>query len=180
MRNMSKEKKDRLDEMLLRKIQLASDMSPDDLKEYFPHLYAEITGDRPHLTLRSREIKQLLTESEKSEVSTEHANNQPQSAEELEQSTIPDPLQGFDPGVVDFIRRARTDEEAIEIIEYMKAKGEISENEAKDLLNQLKTRGLRSFGSYKEEGYYFHYAEEKKMEMRRQVIEKRKNSQHQQ
>ncbi len=63
-------------------------------------------------------------------------------------------LSGYMPDVVDFIRRCRTVEEAEEIIAYLERRGEISKEYADRLRRQLKTRGLRSFGSWKEPGYY--------------------------
>lgn len=61
---------------------------------------------------------------------------------------------GYDPDVYDFIRRCKTNEQAEEIIEYMRSKGEITEEKADELLNQLNEEGLQSFGSRKEESYY--------------------------
>jgi len=61
---------------------------------------------------------------------------------------------GYNPDVYDFLRRCKTIEQAEEIIEYMKSKGEITEEKADELLNQLKAEGLRSFGSRKVESFY--------------------------
>jgi len=65
-----------------------------------------------------------------------------------------DPWRGFQPGVIDFIRRARNEKEALEVIDYMERRGEISHEEAEALRKQLKERGLRSFGPRKYDGYY--------------------------
>ena len=59
------------------------------------------------------------------------------------------------PDVVDFIRRCDTNEQAEEIVEYLEKKGEISREYAQRIRKQLKEKGVRSFGSKKEEGYYF-------------------------
>jgi len=59
------------------------------------------------------------------------------------------------PDVIDFIRRCDTEEQAEEIINYMKKKGEIDKPYADKLKKQLKKKGVRSFGSRKEENYYF-------------------------
>ncbi len=67
------------------------------------------------------------------------------------------PLRGFDgynPTVVDFIRRCESEKDAQEIIEYMEKTGEIGRSEAQKMRNQLRTKGLRSFGAKKEYGYY--------------------------
>ncbi len=69
-----------------------------------------------------------------------------------------DPLRGFMPGAVDFIRRARTPKEAEEVIDYLEKKGEITKEEADALRKQLREKGLESFGKRKKPGYYFRYA----------------------
>ncbi len=61
---------------------------------------------------------------------------------------------GYDPAVVDFIRRCSGEEEALEIIEYLKGREEITVEEADRLCRQLEEEGLRSFGPKKEPGYY--------------------------
>ncbi len=69
-----------------------------------------------------------------------------------------DPLRGFNPTVIDFIRRCKSIEEALEIIDFMEGRGEISSEYSRKLKEQLKNKGLRSFGPYKKPGYYFEYA----------------------
>ena len=64
-------------------------------------------------------------------------------------------LKGYDPDVIDFIRRCSKEEEAIEIIKYMQNRGEISNAYSEKLLKQLFEKGLESFGSKKGDGYYF-------------------------
>jgi len=61
---------------------------------------------------------------------------------------------GYEPNVVDFLRRCSSDEEAQEIIEYMRGRGEVTCEEAEALCSQLREKGVRSFGPKKEPGYY--------------------------
>jgi len=61
---------------------------------------------------------------------------------------------GYEPTVVDFIRRCNKKEEALEIIEYMRGRKEILPDEAERLIKQLEEKGLRSFGDRKTPGYY--------------------------
>jgi hypothetical protein len=61
---------------------------------------------------------------------------------------------GYTPDVIDFLRRCDKVEQAEEIICYMEKKGEISSKYAAKLRKQLKTKGIRSFGSKKEDDYY--------------------------
>jgi len=63
-------------------------------------------------------------------------------------------FKGYTPGVIDFICRCSTEEEALEIIEYMYKKGDISEEHANLLKKQLKEKGLDFFGEHRAPGYY--------------------------
>ncbi|MEM2890831.1 MAG: DUF2095 family protein [Candidatus Hadarchaeum sp.] len=66
--------------------------------------------------------------------------------------------QGYMPTAVDFIRRCSTEEQALEIINYLEVRKEINEDYARRLRRQLVEQGLDSFGSHKEPGYYEHVA----------------------
>jgi hypothetical protein len=61
------------------------------------------------------------------------------------------------PGVIDYIRRCDTLSQALEIVDWMLKRGEISRAEAHDIKTQLKSEGLRSFGTKKEKDYYLHH-----------------------
>jgi len=58
------------------------------------------------------------------------------------------------PDIVDYVRRCGTEEEALEIIAFMEQRREIDADYANALRHQLRTRGLRSFGSKKTWGHY--------------------------
>jgi hypothetical protein len=61
---------------------------------------------------------------------------------------------GYDPDIIDFIRRCDSNEQAAEIIDYMKQEAKITSEMADKLRNQLEEEGVRSFGKQKEPGYY--------------------------
>jgi hypothetical protein len=65
-----------------------------------------------------------------------------------------DRFAGYSPDVIDFLRRCATDDEALDIINYLEERGEIKTHHAEELRNQLKQRGVRSFGTKKSWGYY--------------------------
>jgi len=65
---------------------------------------------------------------------------------------------GYMPDVIDFLRRCDNEQQAEEIIDYLEKKGEISNDHAKRLRKQLKEKGVRSFGSKKEDDYYLKQA----------------------
>jgi hypothetical protein len=56
---------------------------------------------------------------------------------------------------VDFIRRCDTEIEANAIIALLEKRGELTAEDAAQLREQLTKKGVRSFGSKKEENYYF-------------------------
>jgi hypothetical protein len=64
------------------------------------------------------------------------------------------------PDVIDFIRRCDKTEQAKEIIAYMEKRGEIEKQYAARLREQLKDKGLRSFGPKKEHDYYLKHSEQ--------------------
>lgn len=66
----------------------------------------------------------------------------------------PDKFRNYDPTVIDFIRRCDTETQAEAIISYLEKRGELPNEYATELREQLKTKGVRSFGSKKEENYY--------------------------
>jgi len=63
------------------------------------------------------------------------------------------------PDIVDFIRRCDTGQQAEEIISYMEKRGEIDKEYAHRLREQLKSKGVRSFGSKKESDYYLKHGD---------------------
>jgi hypothetical protein len=71
------------------------------------------------------------------------------------EKSLSDKFRNYNPTVIDFIRRCDTEEQAKAIIEYLEKRGELTKEYAAKLRKQLKTEGVRSFGSKKEENYYF-------------------------
>lgn len=65
---------------------------------------------------------------------------------------------GYNPDVIDFLRRCDTCEQAEEIIAYLERRGEIDPQYATNLRKQLKEKGVRSFGPKKEDAYYLRQA----------------------
>ncbi len=83
----------------------------------------------------------------------------PNIAKELEENngiTLKvDKSRGYNPTVIDFIKRCEKDEEALEIIDFLEKRKEISEEYAESLRKRIKEKGVRSFGKKREPGYYF-------------------------
>jgi hypothetical protein len=98
-------------------------------RKRFPHLAAELGGPG---TVRIDSVRSSIEEGER----------------------IASSYPGYEPGPVEFIRRCDTEEQALEIINYLEERGEISHEYAARLRRQLVERGLRSFGPKREPGCY--------------------------
>jgi hypothetical protein len=103
-------------------------MLEDDFRRKFPHLAKEL-------------------EEEKMKICIDEVRTQPTEGREKT-------LSGYIPDVVDFIRRCDTLGEALEIVDYLEKRNELSFDAAVKLRAQLKLQGVRSFGPKKEVGYY--------------------------
>lgn len=97
-----------------------------ELEEIFPSISKEIRDKKGSMTINS-------VRSEASE---------------------PSSLRGYDPDIVDFLRRCEGEREGKEIINFMEKQGEISHKYAIKLRRQLKKKGIRSFGTKKKANYY--------------------------
>jgi hypothetical protein len=102
------------------------------VKKMFPNLAGELEGRNSKVP-----IDAVRTDSDSAEKS------------------MSDKFRNYDPTVVDFIRRCDTEEQAKTIIAYMEKRGELTKEYAAKLRKQLKLKGVRSFGSKKNENYYF-------------------------
>jgi hypothetical protein len=65
--------------------------------------------------------------------------------------------QTFTPDVVDYIRRCDTVPQAVEIVDFLAKRGEITPAQAKAIKSQIKAEGIRSFGAKKEKDHYLHH-----------------------
>lgn len=80
------------------------------------------------------------------------------SSEKADEDNKNDPNNEFsryDPTIIDFLRRCNTIEETESIISYLEKRGEITEKYGRFIRNQIKKKGIRSFGPKKSENYYF-------------------------
>lgn len=74
-----------------------------------------------------------------------------------EKSDKPQEPRTYIPSVVDYIRRCDTVSQALEIVDYLVKSGELTNSMARDIKRQLKSEGLRSFGTKKEKGHYLKF-----------------------
>jgi len=143
-----------------------SKMVDDFMEKQIIKMQKAIRGEEEYQILNEKEVEDFQTLSFDKGVFKELF---PHLAEELESNTFSVEIHGVrgkindetvvdelrHPDVISFIRRAETEEQALEVIDYMERRGEISREYANKLRKQLKDKGLRSFGPKKEPGYYF-------------------------
>jgi hypothetical protein len=101
-------------------------------KKMFPNLSEELEGEDSKVAIGA-----VRTDSDAAEKS------------------LSDKFRNYNPTVIDFIRRCDTEAQAKAIIAYLEQRGELSKEYAEELKQQLEREGVRSFGSKKEEHYYF-------------------------
>ena len=92
------------------------------------------------------------------------------------ESGFSDPWRNYVPTVIDYIRRCKTVDEALRVIEYLSKRGELTGEEAEELKSILLTQGLDFFGSRKEDDYYYKEARRYWSLMRKQRIGESRNS----
>jgi len=114
------------------------EMEKERFERMFPHLVDEMTSEKNRLSIKA-----------------------PRSEPEGEGKEDSSTFEGYEPGVVDFLRRCDDEKQAVEVINYLEKKGEISSSHAAKLKKQLKEKGVRSFGTKKGENYYIRQAETK-------------------
>jgi len=104
------------------------ELDKDDFRKKFPNLWQELEGK-----VSAMQLKDIV-------------------------KTQNDKFKGYTPTAIDYLRRCDTDEEAERVISYLLAKGEIEIQYAEELRKRLREKGLRIFGSKKEDGFYLREA----------------------
>lgn len=122
-----------------------------ELEKQFPNLMSEISDKKK--TLKINSVK---------------PNTESISRDRLFSNMINYYEDLRNPGVIDFIRRCTSKNEAIEILDYLRKRKEINHETYKKLKNQiLKKDGLKNIiekcGGYKNPGYYERKFYEKKV-----------------
>lgn len=113
-----------------------------ELKKFYPHLMEEIVDKKKSIKIDSFKTQFELG----SEESKSHQRNYL-------------PLEIINPGAIDFIRRCTKNEEAIEILDYLLKRNEISSEEYNRFKNEIMMDGglrnlIKKYGGPKNSGYY--------------------------
>ncbi len=113
------------------------DLDRESFKKMFPNLAKDVDSEENKVSVNS--VRTDVLTGEKAATSQRYVS--------------------YMPDVIDFIRRCDNEQQAEEIIAYMERRGEIEKPYAQKLRNQLKEKGVRSFGPKKEDGYYLNHGE---------------------
>ncbi|MHA2297555.1 MAG: DUF2095 family protein [Candidatus Hodarchaeales archaeon] len=175
-----KEKKQKEEKIAQQKIIVDSyqqEFDENRFRDSYPALYRELKSNEEHIGLKideKEEISQLKSDNLKEILGENAIEEIPRiSLEELERRRLDqDPLASYDPDIIDFIRRAKKPEEAVEVIQFLENRGEITSEQAKQYLEQLETRGLDSFGTHKIAGYYYRHAKDLKVKRAMKKLKK--------
>lgn len=62
---------------------------------------------------------------------------------------------GYQPNVLDFLARCDNNRQALEIIDYLEKRGELSQADAGSLRQRIAKHGVRSVAKKRAPGYYF-------------------------
>lgn len=148
----------------------SSKFNEEDIEKNFPALFKELLGEETS-QISSSEAKELLSDEQEEieidlKIDKEFDNdNEPENdSQTVTKPMEKDYLQGFDPKAIDFIRRAKSNEEAIEVLNFLEKRGEITAKDCSNMKLQLEKEGLVSFGEHKEDGFYFEYQRKRHME----------------
>jgi len=117
------------------------------MKKMFPNLIKELENGENKVSIDGVRANAAKAE--------ESVNDVEETMLAEAENALPDKFRHYNPTVIDFIRRCDTKDQAEEIVAYMQQRREITEEYANKVRAQLKKEGLRSFGSKKEEDYYY-------------------------
>ena len=106
-------------------------MNNEEFKKLFPNLVKELESEAQKIGISS--------------VRSHQKNGEKASSRKFS---------GYNPDVIDFVRRCENEQQANEIIKFLEKKGEIDSEYALKLKKQLDEKGVRSFGPIKEADYY--------------------------
>ena len=114
----------------------------DDLERQFPQLMHELSDNKKSLKIKGIDYEIEQSEEKNKEVQT--SNN----CEDI-----------LNPGAIDFIRRCKNREDALEILEYLLERNELNIQDYNSLKNRIKEEGgfekfIAECGGLKTPGYY--------------------------
>ncbi len=119
----------------------------EEIEEVFTALAKELRN------AKGKSLEELLREKEKQDRSRPKTQEELAALDKVE-TPQEDPFRGYDPSVVDFLQRCRTEQEGVEIVTFLVKQGELTGKEGEAIVKQIREKGIRSFGEYRRSGYY--------------------------
>ncbi len=141
----------------------------EEIEEVFTALARELKN------AKGKTLEELLREKEKQD-RLKAKMLEEQVSEDANVSPQQDPFRGYDPTVTDFLQRCRTEEEGIEIVTFLIKQKELDEQEGRAIIEQIREKGIRSFGEYRRSGYYDKQARRKQFPRTHKI--RKKDSEH--
>ena len=129
-----------------------SDINVKEIAEYHRQVKKELGDDIP-LGISMETLKMNYPALYKDMVEGRKIALTVEEDEEEEEEPTKDMFRGYIPNVYDYLARANTVEQCLEIIDYLEKKGEIETDLADKLREQAQTQGADSFGT-RAHGYY--------------------------
>lgn len=114
----------------------------DELNKQFPHLIEEISTRKKSIKINSIDM-----------------DGEQENEEKPQESNNLYPNELFNPGVIDFLRRCTKNEEAINILDYLMERNEITQQDYSRYENIISQEGglkqiIDEYGGLKRPGYY--------------------------
>ena len=127
----------------------------DDFQNGLPHLARELQGHQTQ-TIPIHCVKHDRPETEEDIKDDEYFTGKVNVSTDNQHPIQENQPEVKDPDVIDFICKCETDEEAIEIIDYLVSRDELTKELGEEYKKQLNKEGLESFGQYRPRGHYEH------------------------
>ncbi|MFW9906348.1 MAG: DUF2095 family protein [Candidatus Thorarchaeota archaeon] len=139
----------------LETLAIDQNISIEKIREKFPALYGELTNNK--MSVRIDEVR----------------DESHSFSSKEDESQFLDPFSNYEPNIFDFLARAQTDEEGLEIIDFLNTQGQISAEIAEELTEKIKISGIQCFGPQRSDNYYHRKSEEIRT---KKIIQKRYSS----
>ncbi|MFQ5978526.1 MAG: DUF2095 family protein [Candidatus Heimdallarchaeota archaeon] len=147
------------------------EVSKSEFSERFPALHDEMFEKKQSQTLQIDEVQASAERDEKQDSEKDKLN---ENVESGIRTKISDPLEHYSPSVEDFLARASTNKEALDIIDYLIQRNELSSEKAREFRELIHQEGVRALGPKRTPGYYDRFAREERLkkQMERRVVRK--------
>lgn len=122
-------------------------------------------------TLKIDEVQAYEERDEKQDSERDKHN---ENVESRIRTKISDPLEHYSPSIKDFMARASTNKEALDVIDYLIQRNELSLEKAREIQELIHQKGVRALGPKRTPGYYYRFAREERLkkQMERRVARK--------